>query len=230
MNDGTDLTSPEPITGDPYANRRLRIGHLDAETTADLAGTAEGFARLALKLHEACGVEQIIRAVVEFALRTLNCDYAGVMLHTADRPEPSVLVDPTQRGQCAPEWAQNAFELAVRCVLEVPLCSGTGTGTVGVLCLYSTEVEAFGPHEEAIAQVLARHAAIALASAQHEQNLWDEVDTRRLVGQAMGILMERHSLNSDEASQVLNRYAQETDTVPGDVARQVIDSLHRPTT
>jgi hypothetical protein len=42
-----------------------------------------------------------------------------------------------------------------------------------------------------VAQILARHASVAVASVRSEENLAHAVDARKLVGQAMGILMER---------------------------------------
>ena len=220
------------VLRDPLARRRYDNRHgpthlADPGTAADPAGTAEGFAQLALELHEADGVEGTIRAVVDFALKVLACDYAGVALHTVDgSDEPSPVADPSVLSQRRPDWTQEVGGLGVRSVLEVPL--RTRAGAVGVLCLYSTEPEAFGPPEEAIAHILARHASIALASAQREHDLWEQADGRKLVGQAVGILMERNSLDADQALSVINRYAQETNAEPGDVARKLIDSSKPP--
>ena len=63
--------------------------------------------------------------------------------------------------------------------------------TEGVLGLYNSRIDGFDTDDEEVAQVLARHAAVALATA------------RKLVGQAMDILMERDHLNDDQAFAVL---------------------------
>src|SRR5438445_11823378 len=44
--------------------------------------TASAFAKLAVELHDAPGVDETVDAVVQFALQALNCTYAGVALFT----------------------------------------------------------------------------------------------------------------------------------------------------
>jgi AmiR/NasT family two-component response regulator len=61
-------------------------------------------------------------------------------------------------------------------------------------------------------------------------NLAQAVDARKLVGQAMDILMERHDLDSDRAFTVLRHYSQETNTKLRDVAQQLIDTRKLPHT
>jgi GAF domain-containing protein len=219
---------------------------------------AAAFARLALEMHDAGGVEETVQAVVDFALQAVDCQYAGVALHVKGgsaevpavtdptvaeiyrfqmegesgplvecmRSQASVLVPDTTSELRWPEWAKKVLDLGVRSVLDVPL--RTATGTVGVLGLYSVGPDAFGPDAEAIAHILARHASVAVATARREQNLNLAVDARKLVGEAMGILMERYGLDSDRAFQVLKRYSQQTNTKLHDVARQLIDTRSLP--
>jgi len=230
---------------------------LDEPSTA-LPRSAEGFAALAVELHEAEGVEETVQAVVEFALHALNCDFAGVALRTAGglgevpavtdptvaeiyhfqmagadgplvecmRDRTTVAVTDTVHDQRWPEWAKKVLELGVRSVLDVPLW--TGSSGVGVLGLYSLEPDAFGPDEVAIAHILARHAAVAVATARREENLKVAVDARKLVGQAMGILMERYDLDADRAFEVLRRYSQDTNIKLREVAQDLIDSRRLP--
>ena len=229
--------------------------------TFDPAGAraAEAFARLAIELHGAGGLEETVDAVVQFALQALDCSYAGIALYSRGRPQVPAATDPLvceifqhamasgqaplveamRTGQDVlvrdtvtdgrwPEWAAEVRELGVRAVLDVPLT--TTTGTVGMLGLYSTTPDAFDPDDIAVAQIPARHASVALASARHEANLAQAVDARKLVGQAMGILMERFDLDSDQAFTVLRRYSQDTNTKLRDVAQQLIDTRRLPGT
>ncbi|MFI5695291.1 ANTAR domain-containing protein [Kribbella sp. NPDC051586] len=221
-------------------------------------GVAERFAQLAIDLHDSGGVEETVEAVVGFALQALACSHAGVALIVrGGRLEIPATTDPVVaeiyalqlaggKGPLAesmgnhvvvlvrdtttddrwPEWAGKVLELGVRSVLDVPLT--TAAGTVGVLGLYSTQPDAFGPDEEAIAHILARHASVAVASARHEKNLAQAVDARKLVGQAMGILMERYNLDGDRAFAILRRYSQTTSTKLQDVAAQLIETRKLP--
>jgi GAF domain-containing protein len=229
-------------------------------TDPDVVTTsADAFARLAVELHDAPGVEETVDAVVQFALQALNCSYAGVALYTRNsRPEIAAVTDPvvadvynlqinTQSGPLVtalrdrttilirdttadprwPEWAATVAALGVRSVLDVPLATGSRS-TVGVLGLYSPSPDAFSEDDEAIAHILARHASVAVASARHEETMAQAVDARKLVGQAMGILMERFDIDGDQAFAVLKRYSQDTNTKLRDVAQQLIDTRRLP--
>jgi GAF domain-containing protein len=230
-------------------------------TESDLAASADSFARLAIELHDAPGVEETVDAVVQFALQALNCTYAGVALYTrGSRAEIAAVTDPvvadvyllqidsesgplvtTMRERTTvlirdtttddrwPEWAAKVAALGVRSVLDVPLATGDGPRrTVGVLGLYSPDPDAFSPDDEAIAHILARHASVALASARHEETMAQAVDARKLVGQAMGILMERFDVDGDRAFAILKRYSQDTNTKLRDVAQHLIDTRKLP--
>ena len=124
-----------------------------------------------------------------------------------------------------PEWAAKVATLGVRSVLDVPLATSR---TVGVLGLYSPDPDAFAADDEAVAHILARHASVALASARHEETMAQAIDARKLVGQAMGILMERFDIDGDRAFAVLKRYSQDTNTKLRDVAQQLIDTRKLP--
>jgi AmiR/NasT family two-component response regulator len=84
-----------------------------------------------------------------------------------------------------------------------------------------------------VAVILSRGIATPLGSqpgAVHHEHVTDTghlkvaVDARKLIGQAMGILMERYSLDSDRAFEVLRRYSQDTNTKLHEVAQQLIDN------
>jgi GAF domain-containing protein len=225
------------------------------------ADMAETFARLALELHDADGVEETIEAVVQFALQALNCSYAGIALTakgaqaqvaavtdpvvadvydlqlsssvgplvTVLRERTTVLIRDTTTDDRWPEWAAKVAALGVRSVLDVPLLTGSDvTRTVGALGLYSPTPDAFGDDDEAIAHILARHAAVAVASARHDETMTTAVDARKLVGQAMGILMERFDVDSDRAFAILQRYSQDNNIKLRDVAQQLIDTRKLP--
>jgi GAF domain-containing protein len=150
-------------------------------------------------------------------------------LITALRDRTTVLIRDTSDDDRWPEWATKVAGLGVRSVLDVPLTTGEdGRATVGVLGLYSAEPDAFGEDDEAIAHILARHASVAVASARHEETMAQAVDARKLVGQAMGILMERFDVDGDRAFAILKRYSQDTNTKLRDVAQHLIDTRKLP--
>ena len=74
------------------------------------------------------------------------------------------------------------------------------------------------------------HDSTGVANARNEEALSQAVDARKLVGQAMGILLERFDLDGDRAFEVLRRYSQDSNTKLRDVAQQFIDTRKLPTT
>jgi hypothetical protein len=67
--------------------------------------------------------------------------------------------------------------------------------------------------------LFASHAAVTLFGAQHVGHLNRALESRDEIGQAKGILMERFSLNADQAFDLLVRSSQDTDVKLVDVAR-----------
>jgi GAF domain-containing protein len=230
-------------------------------TEPEIANSADTFARLAIELHDAPGVEETIEAVVQFALQALSCTYAGVVLYsrgsqaeiaavtdpvvtevydlqigtdcgplvTALRERHTVLIQDTATDERWPELGTKIAALGIRGLLDVPLATGDEPRrTVGVLSLFSAEPRAFTADDDAIAHILARHASVAVASARHEETMAQAVDARKLVGQAMGILMERFDVDGDRAFAILKRYSQDTNTKLRDVAQQLIDTRKLP--
>jgi hypothetical protein len=63
---------------------------------------------------------------------------------------------------------------------------------------------------------------------QTEANLERAVESHRLVGQAMGILIERHRITSEEAFEVLRRASQDHNVKLREVARRVIETGAEP--
>jgi GAF domain-containing protein len=219
---------------------------------------AQRYAQLAMDLHGTDGVEETIDAVVEFALQALGCSHAGVALAVRGRrAEAPAVTDPVVaeiyksqlaggdgpliacmreqkpvlvRDTCTddrwPEWVAVVRRLGVRSVLDVPLA--TGDGTVGVLGLYHLRPDGFSADDQAVAHILARHASVAVATARQEQSMLQAIDARKLVGIAMGLLMERYDLPEDKAFAVLRRYSQDTNTKLRDVAQHLIDTRKLP--
>jgi GAF domain-containing protein len=221
---------------------------------------ADVFARLATELHDSDGVEETVDAVVEFAARALSCSHAGVVFATrGGRPEIGAVSDPViatiyefqiDSGEWPliealrdgvvvhvrdakvdprwPRWSELVSELGLHSVLHLPLV--VSDRTCGVLSVYSMTPAAFTTDDEAVAHILARHAAVAVASAREEANLAQAVDARKLIGLAMGILMERFDLDPDRAFEVLKRYSQDGNMKLREVAQQLVDTRKLPRT
>ncbi|MFF5497636.1 GAF and ANTAR domain-containing protein [Streptomyces aquilus] len=91
----------------------------------------------------------------------------------------------------------------------------------GALNLYAHEPGAFGKDIETAGWLLASHAAVALSSSRTIDQLQHGMDSRHAIGEAMGILMERHRLTEEDAFSVLRRISQQHNIKLRDVAQRV---------
>jgi len=151
----------------------------------------------------------------------------GPCLHAAKANRP-VRVDDMTRERRWPRFAPRAASLGVRSMLVLPLAAARGT--VGALNLYSRRVNAFDPDDELIGQSFATHAAIALVHVELEQNLRVGLETRQEIGQAVGILMERHRLNPSAAFELLVEASQRSHMKLRDIANRMVETGEDPTT
>jgi GAF domain-containing protein len=219
---------------------------------------ADAFTRLAHSLHDQPTLADTVEKVVESANALVGCDHAGILVlgkghrietfaagdpvaQAADELQvelhegPAViavndgsttLVPDTTADVRWPRWSSRMRDLDLGSAMGVPLW--TSNATLGVLTLYARHPRWFDADAVAVAEVVGRHASIALSNAKREETLWRAVDARKLIGQAQGILMERFSLDADKAFEVLRRYSQDTNTKLNEVARDLVASRALP--
>ncbi|MFD5818566.1 GAF and ANTAR domain-containing protein [Streptomyces sp. NPDC127038] len=128
-----------------------------------------------------------------------------------------------------PKWARLAPELRK---LGMGSMMGfllfTDDDELGALNVYSRRPSMFDESARSAGWVLASHAAVALSSARKHQQLGHALETRHEIGEAMGILMERHGLGEDEAFAVLKKASQDHNIKLRDIARKVCETGERP--
>jgi hypothetical protein len=125
-----------------------------------------------------------------------------------------------------PKYAARLQELGLRSVLacELPL---TGQPE-GVLTLYSARRHAFGDAAELVVPVFAARASIALTHADRVLNLRRAIGTRQVIGEAVGILMERHRISADDAFERLVTASQNSHVKLRELARRVTETGEEP--
>lgn len=100
-----------------------------------------------------------------------------------------------------PSFSTRAAKLGVHSVLSLPL--HTDEELLGSLSLYACAPAAFDPSSESAATSLAAHAALALSANRTEANLRQALESRDVIGQGIGILVERHKIAPEEAFEML---------------------------
>jgi GAF domain-containing protein len=128
-----------------------------------------------------------------------------------------------------PRFARQAAALGVLSVLSFQLFAGGDS--FGALNLYAADPAAFGPDSESTGILLASHAALAMAAARTQAGLLTALDTREMIGQAEGILMERYKITGIQAFALLVASSQAVNRKLRDVAGHLVATgeLLRPT-
>lgn len=150
----------------------------------------------------------------------------GPCLDALSGDESYYLISDTTTDPRWPKWGKIVADLGIRSVLSIRL--ETRARRYGSLNLYGSAPDMFGADDLAVASIFARHASIALATSQETDGLQRAMDARKVIGIAMGILMERFSIEPDRAFDVLQRYSQANNIKLRDVAQQVADRRALP--
>lgn len=93
---------------------------------------------------------------------------------------------------------------------------------LGALNLFARSAGSFTSESEHVGVLFASHAAIAFASAQKLARVKVRGASQLVIGQAEGILMERHKVTSDVAFGMLVRTSQARNTKLDQVADQLV--------
>lgn len=124
-------------------------------------------------------------------------------------------------------WAEPVSEeLGFRSILSGHLT--TRERRVGALNVYARRAGAFSERDVAQISFFAAHAAAAIAATRHVEQLSRALVSRTRIGQAEGILMERHGLSEDEAFALLTRWSQQRNEKLRDVAESVVARREMP--
>jgi GAF domain-containing protein len=126
-----------------------------------------------------------------------------------------------------PDYARHAAGLGVRSSLSIPL--PFQDMVIGALNNYATRPDAFGDEDIALGQEIAAWIAVAVGNARHAARTMEELAdmhaamaSRAVIEQAKGILMERHSVNEDDAFRLLTRASQDSNTKLRAVAVELV--------
>jgi hypothetical protein len=136
-----------------------------------------------------------------------------------DPPETGVVVAQDLASDAArwPRFAPEAVEAGFYGVMSTTLTSEGGIR--GALNLYSRSPNAFDEHSRMLAGLFGVQAALLLVGAHQSAHLQTAVDSRDMIGQAKGILMERFQIDDQAAFQMLVKSSQDTNLKLTAVAR-----------
>ncbi|HEV2886095.1 MAG TPA: GAF domain-containing protein [Jatrophihabitans sp.] len=137
-----------------------------------------------------------------------------------------LLIDDMSTETRWPAWTVRAQALGAGSLLACQLA--TPRGLLGALNLYASRPHAFDSAAASLVPVLAVQVGIALARVDNEANLRAAIKSRQLIGQAVGILMERHRLGATAAFDLLVRASQASQLKLREIALRVNETGQEP--
>ena len=138
----------------------------------------------------------------------------------------TIRIDDLREDSRWPQFSAIAVANGVLSILSVQLF--VEDNSMGAIDIYSDQVAAFDGEAENTALLLASHAAIAMAASRTVGNLRVAVESRDLIGQAKGILMERYKIDAGRAFDLLVLSSQSTHRKLREVSDELVHSGELP--
>jgi ANTAR domain/GAF domain len=152
--------------------------------------------------------------------RTQSELHEGPCISAIEDPPPNGIVIAEDLAGDAHRWprfAPDAVDAGFRGLMSTQLSADGGPRAA--LNLYSATANAFDEHARTLAGLFGIQAAVLLYGAGTAVHLQKAVDSRDLIGQAKGILMERFSIDDEAAFEMLVKSSQDTNIKLTEVAR-----------
>ena len=131
-----------------------------------------------------------------------------------------IRIDDLQDDRRWPQFAAAATAFGVRSMLACRLA--TQRDKLGALNMYATTPGAFNEESEAMAVGYAAHVSLALSALDRETNLRRALASREVIGQAMGILMERHRITASQAFDIMVHASQRSNVKLRLIAEELV--------
>ena len=158
----------------------------------------------------------------------------GPCLHAARTGEVTEVRDARTETRWR-DYARRAQEAGCLSSLSLPLVIDQDEQVTGALNVYARDPEAFDDASRAAGISFASYAAVAAGNLHAfrsardiADNLRIALESRAVIDQAKGILMERHKLTADQAFQLLAQASMATNTKVRDVAEQLVATGELP--
>jgi hypothetical protein len=211
---------------------------LVAELAAEFVGTPsmqtllERTVALAIDIVPGCeqaGISMLHAGVVDTpaSVGTLAADCDRLQEELGDGPCVTALleaelirVDDTRTDVRWPQFADRAASAGLGSMLACRLA--TQRDKLAALNMYSSKPNAFSADSEAMAIGYAAHVGLALSGLERETNLRRAMHSREVIGQAMGILMERHRVTASQAFDVMVHASQRSNVKLRLIAEELV--------
>jgi GAF domain-containing protein len=152
----------------------------------------------------------------------------GPCLHAARTGEVTEIPDTRTDGRW-PDYTPRAVEHGNLSSLSIPLAIDPDAQVSGALNIYARRPDAFDEASRSVATRFAPYAAVAAGNLHAYQsarslaeNLQTALESRAVIDQAKGILIERYKVTADQAFQLLARASMTTNRKLREVADHLV--------
>jgi GAF domain-containing protein len=221
--------SAEVATSLLQAAQVVTSARLTLEETLDAIAQAvrrslPAFDHVGLSVAEAGGRLTTRAATDELVRRFDDLQYGfdeGPCVESVRGETPVVAFEHADPDERWPDYLKRARPAGLRAQLGVRIAAEEEV--LGGLNLYSTSTDTIAPAAPTVAQLFAAQAAIALSRSRREEQLREAITTRKIIGQAIGLTMERYKIDEDRAFTFLVRASQTSNVKLRDIAARVVD-------
>ncbi|MGY1725115.1 ANTAR domain-containing protein [Blastococcus sp. SYSU DS0533] len=231
--DGTH--TPQPATDALEQLGRLSLRELSMDT---LLQTVADLARSVMPGNPDASVLLLVRdrptTVVSTGQLAVDLDETqyqrghGPCLHAARTGQLTEIPD-TRTDTRWPDYTRRAAEHGNLSSLSIPLLIDSDAQVTGALNIYARSTHAFDEASRSAATRFGPYAAVAagnLHAYQHARDMADNLqaalESRAVIDQAKGVLMERHKLTADQAFQLLARASMHSNRKVRDIADHLV--------
>jgi hypothetical protein len=191
--------------------------------TSSAAVSIPGFEGASVSIRSGDGVIETLTASTELARRIDHLQYElreGPCYDVISGTRSTIVtfMDDEQRW---PNFAPRAAELGVGSMMSFELTERPGLRSA--LNLYSHQGGALQADAVNTAELFAAHAATTLDLVERVEQLEAALRTRTVIGEAVGLTMERYDITHDRAFQFLVRLSQNTNVKLRDIAGDMVD-------
>ena len=145
----------------------------------------------------------------------------------AVRQHHTVRIDDLNTETRWPKYQRDALaQTPIRSVLSYALSANQHA--LGALTFYAEHPHAFDTESEGLGFVYATHAALAWNALRRDLQFRDALASRDIIGQAKGMLMERHQIDADEAFNRLRQLSQKSNTPIAELCCKIAANAERP--
>ncbi len=123
-----------------------------------------------------------------------------------------------------PRYGRIAAQAGLHAQLAV-LLTTNGTGQRSALNVYASNPHEFDHNSIEVAELFASHASVAMGFVKTVQQLGGAINSRQVIGQATGIVMERYQLSESRAFSFLVRVSRSSNVRLFTVASEIVNGL-----